>query len=68
MGSSTVKTKVHVVVICFRYCFGNSTNYIYSDVNSRSYCNNTFMWACNVCNVLCIITSIMTPRNDPSCD
>jgi hypothetical protein len=40
----------------------------YSDINTSIYCNNTFMQVCNVCGVLCIITSVMTPRNNPGCD
>jgi hypothetical protein len=41
---------------------------MYSDLNSITYCNNTLIRACNVCDVLCDITSVMTPRNDPGCD
>jgi hypothetical protein len=41
---------------------------MYSDLNSRIYCNNTFIQSYNIYNVLCIITSVMTPRNDSGCD
>jgi hypothetical protein len=39
----------------------------YSD-EARIYCNNTFIRALYVCDVLCIVTSVMTPRNDPDYD
>jgi hypothetical protein len=35
---------------------------------SRIYCNNTFIRAIYVCDVLCVVTSVMAPRNDPDYD
>jgi hypothetical protein len=34
----------------------------------KHYYNNSFIWACNVYEVLCIIALAMTPRNDADFD
>jgi hypothetical protein len=31
-------------------------------------CNNTFIRAIYVCDVLCVVTLVMTPRKDPGYD
>jgi hypothetical protein len=36
----------------------------YYDVTQESIAITLFIRACNVCDVLCVITSVMTPCND----
>jgi hypothetical protein len=63
----TVLASSSVGVSCrFRFRFQNVENFIYliTLMKTRIYCNNTFVRAIYVCDILCVITSIMTPRKD----
>jgi hypothetical protein len=54
----------------FRFCFQNFDNFIYLKYSNaiKNLCNNTFIRAIYVCDILCVLTLVMTPRKDPGYD
>jgi hypothetical protein len=58
-------------LFCFHYRFPNFQNFKklhllhYSDATLESTIITSFIWACNI---LCIITLVMTPHNDHGYD